>query len=85
MEGTFSIRSKSRFIILKSSIIANSVKLSTLFQESLRRISHILVESPWNVIVEHLSESSDRMRISRHNSQERWNRIRGSVMRWEEI
>ena len=75
----------SKFTILKRSAISNTIKLSTLFQESLRRISHISESLPWQETVNHLNEFSNCMRISGYSVTERWNAIRGSIMRLEEM
>ena len=65
----------SKFTILKRSAISNTIKLSTIFQESLRGISHISTCLPWQETVRHLTEFSHCMKVSGYNMEERWNAI----------
>ena len=75
----------SPFTILKRSAIAYSVKRSTIFQETIRRISHISDGLPWSETVNHLNEYSNCLRISGYSPQERYHAIRGGIMRYEEL
>ena len=54
----------SPFTIMKQSAISNTIKKSTLFQEGLRRISHILSSLGWDDTVRHMIEYSYCMKIS---------------------
>ena len=75
----------SMYTILKRSAVSDSVKRSTVFQESIRRISHISTELPWQETIRHLSDYSQCMKISGYSVEERFNAIKGSVLRMEEM
>ena len=75
----------SKYTIMRRSAIAGSVKKSTLFQESLRRINNISQILPWSETVQHLSEFSFCMKISGYDKTDRWNTIKGSILRKEEM
>ena len=60
----------SPFTILKRSAVSESVKRSTIFQESLRRLQHISEDCPWSETVNHLSEFSNCLKISGYSHRE---------------
>ena len=75
----------SKFTILKRSAVSEGVKKQTLFQEGIRRLSHVAMWLPWVEVVAHMNEWSNCMRISGYSQKERYEAIRGAVMRQEEM
>lgn len=75
----------SNFTILKRSAVAESCKKVTLFQESLQRLLNIARWLPWSEATHHLSVWSNCMKVSGYSSRERFDAIRGAVMRYEEM
>ena len=60
----------SHYTIMRRSKVAENCKKATLFKESNKRISHVTRWHPWNEIVRHMSDWSNRMRISGYNAME---------------
>ena len=56
-----------------------------LFQEGIRRLSHIAEWLPWSEVVQHMNEWSNCMKMSGYSHKERYQAIRGAVMRQEEM
>ena len=75
----------SPYTILKRSAIAEGTKKNTLFQEVLRRLYNVSNLLPWSESVRHLSEYSNVMRNSGYSASERFNAIRGGILRYEEM
>ena len=75
----------SPYVILKKSAVAGKVKMTTLFQEAIRRLQHVSPDCPWDESARHLSEFSNAMRISGYNSRERLRTIQGAVSRHREM
>ena len=71
------------YTIIKRSAASEKIKNDTLFQETLRRLCHVLEHLPWSESVIHLNKWSDCMRISGYSHKERFEAIRGAVMRFE--
>ena len=65
--------------------MSESVKKSTLFQEGIRRLSHISSYLQWSESVTHMTQWSHCMKLSGYNEKERYEAIRGSVMRQTEM
>ena len=61
----------SKFTILKRSAVSEGVKKQTLFQEGIRRLSHVATWLPWVEVVAHMNEWSNCMRISGYSQKER--------------
>ena len=75
----------SPYTILKRSAVSESVKRSTIFQETLRRLQHISEDCPWSETVRHLSDFSNCLRISGYDNKTRFQTIRGAIMRHNEM
>ena len=58
-----------------------SIKKNTMLQEALRRLGNISGSLPWNESVEHMNEYSNMLRISGYSEKERFNFIKGAVIR----
>ena len=57
---------------MKSAVSA-SVKRSTFFRESLRRIQYVLADRPWSEVAENLSDFRNCLRISGYSEEEKFN------------
>ena len=75
----------SKFTILKRSAIATGTKKATLFQEGIRRLSHMSPNLPWSDTVAVMNQWSLCMRDSGYSEKERYDAIRGACMRHEEM
>ena len=75
----------SPFTIMKRSAISDRIKKSTIFQEALRRLLNISPDLEWTEKSKHLSEFSNCLRVSGYSHKERYECIRGAVMRYEEM
>ena len=71
----------SPYTILKRSAVSESIKRSTIFQETLRRLQYISDDCPWSETVKHLSEFSNCLRIWGYDKKTRYQTIRGAIMR----
>ena len=74
----------SRFTIMKRSAINSGTKKSTIFQEGIRRLSHISPDLPWSESVTHMNKWSLCLKESGYTPKERFDAIRGACMRQEE-
>ena len=73
----------SDFTIMKRSVIAARSKKSTTLKKVLRRLSHVSPGLPWQEKVQHMNAWSLCMRDSGSNTKERYDAIRGAIMRQE--
>ena len=71
----------SPFTIMKRSAISERIKKSTIFQEALRRLLNISPDLEWTEKSKHLSKFSNCLRVSGYSHKERYECIRGVVMR----
>ena len=60
-------------------------KLDTVFQEALRRLYNISPILPWQEHATHLPRFIQTMMISGYSEEERFNTIKGAIVRWEEM
>ena len=75
----------SMYTIMRRSAIAGNWEKLTLFQECLRRINNIYENFLWTETVQNLSEFSYCMKISGYDKIDRWNSIKGSILRKEDM
>ena len=75
----------SKYTILKRLAVSQGTKMNTLFQETIRRIMNISEYLLWSETVKHLNNWSQCMKISGYSTKERYNTIRGAIMRVEEM
>ena len=75
----------SRYTILKRSAINSGTKKSTIFQEGIRRLSHISPDLPWSESVKHMNQWSLCLKESGYTPKERYDAIRGACMRQQEM
>ena len=72
----------SIYTIQKRSAMSDSVKLQTCFMECMRRMLNCSVQTPWNTIADHLSKFSYSMMISGYSQKERYNTVKGAIVRY---
>ena len=60
-------------------------KLDTLFQETLRRLYNVSQRQSWKERATHLSDFVRTMFVSGYSEEERYNTIKGAIIRWEEM
>ena len=75
----------SKFTIMKRSALSYKVKKSTLLQEALRRINNVGPGLPWSEVALHLTEYSYMLYLSGYINIERYNFIKGAIIRMETI
>ena len=66
----------SIYTIQRRSAMSDSVKFQTCFMEYMRHMLNCSVETPRNVIADHLSKFSYSMMISGYSQKERYNAIK---------
>ena len=75
----------SKFTVMKRSAMSNTVNHFTCFQECVRRILNISPGLPWNETVRHINQYSFSLYESGYSMRERYELIKGAVMRVETL
>ena len=75
----------SIYTVLRRSAVTTRTKLDTVFQESLRRLYNVSPRLPWEERASHLSKFVKTMLVSGYSEEERYNTIKGAIVRWEEM
>ena len=75
----------SVYTVMKRSAVSEKIKKDTLFQETLRRLFHVSPSLPWSETVTHLNTWTNCMRVSGYTHKERYDIVRGAVMRYENM
>ena len=75
----------SQYTILKRSALSYSIKKNTMLQEALRRLGNIPSNLPKEETTRIMTKYSNMLRISRYTERERWNFIKGAVLRHREM
>ena len=75
----------SKFTVLKRSAVTMRTKLDTIFQESLRRLYNVSPRLPWSEKATHLSKFVKTLAMSGYNEEERYNTVKGAIVRYNEM